>query len=101
MAVNGYRKAGAALVGMFATSLAGHDKGRMYFIIKEEGDFVYLVDGKSRGTQNPKKKRKKHLQAIRAGNEALARKLKDGETIYNEEIRFAIKIWNQSHNLSD
>lgn len=79
---------------MFATSLAGHDKGQMYFIVREEGDFVYLADGKNRGIQNPKKKRKKHLQLIKSADEALAKKLKDGKTIYNEEIKFAIKICN-------
>ena len=80
------------MTGMFAISLAGHDKGRIYLIIKEEGDFVYLTDGKTRGIENPKKKRKKHLQIIKTRDEALAKKLKDGKTIYNEEIRLAIKV---------
>ena len=84
------------MIGMFAVSLAGHDKGRLYLIIGEEGDFAYLVDGKSRGPQNPKKKRKKHLQLIKTKDEVLAEKLKNGKTIYNEEIKFAIKICNQS-----
>lgn len=80
------------MTGMLAISLAGHDKGRIYLIIKEEGDFVYLTDGKTRGIENPKKKRKKHLQIIKTRDEALAKKLKDGKTIYNEEIRLAIKV---------
>lgn len=84
------------MTGMFAISLAGHDKGRLYLIIREEGDFAYLADGKSRGPQNPKKKRKKHLQIIKTKDEVLAEKLKSGKTIYNEEIKFAIKICNQS-----
>ena len=33
------------MTGMFATSLAGHDKGQIYVIIKEEGEYVYLADG--------------------------------------------------------
>ena len=65
---------------MFAISKAGHDKGQMYVILKEEGEYLYLVDGKTRGVDNPKKKKKK-----------LAEKIKDMRTIYNEEIRFAIK----------
>ncbi|GFI69904.1 hypothetical protein IMSAG249_01729 [Lachnospiraceae bacterium] len=81
------------MVGMFATSKAGHDKGQMYIIIKEEGDFAYLADGRTRTLENPKKKRKKHLQAVKAGiDEALAKKLKNGQIIYNEEIKSAIKI---------
>ena len=53
------------MVGMFAISRAGHDKDRVYIIIKEEGDFVYLADGKARGLKNPKKKKKKHLQLMK------------------------------------
>ena len=45
------------MIGMLAVSLAGHDKGRIYLIIGEEGDFCYLADGKTRGAENPKKKR--------------------------------------------
>ena len=32
------------MIGMFAVSLAGHDKGQMYLVIREEGDMVYLAD---------------------------------------------------------
>ena len=39
-----------------------------------------------------KKKKKKHVQPVKTGaDEKLAEKIKDMRTIYNEEIRFAIK----------
>ncbi len=83
---------GETMTGMFAISKAGHDKEQMYVIIKEEGDFFYLADGKSKGIEKPKKKRKKHIQIVKTGtSEVLAEKLKNGQTVYNEEIRFAIK----------
>ena len=91
------------MVGMFATSKAGHDKGQMYIIIKEEGNFVYLADGRTRTLEKPKKKRIKHLQAVKAGIDiALAEKLKNGQIVYNEEIKSAIKIRTKElfeHNL--
>lgn len=81
------------MIGMFAVSKAGHDKGQMYIIIKEEGDFVYLADGRLKTMESPKKKRKKHLQPVKKGmDEALAEKLKSGKPVYNEEIKYAIKI---------
>ncbi len=81
------------MIGMFAVSKAGHDKGQMYVIIKEEGDFVYLADGRLKTLEAPKKKRKKHLQPIKKGiDAALAEKLQNGKTVYNEEIKYAIKI---------
>ena len=81
------------MVGMFAVSKAGHDKGQMYIIVKEEGDFVYLADGRLKTIEAPKKKRKKHLQPIKKGMDAaLADKLKGEMPVYNEEIKYAIKI---------
>ena len=52
---------------MFAISKAGHDKGQMYVILKEEGEYLYLVDGKTRGVDNPKKKKKKQVQPVKTG----------------------------------
>lgn len=81
------------MIGMFAISKAGHDKGRMYLIVKEEEDFFYLADGRSRGIEKPKKKRKKHLQLVKSDiSELLKEKLEGNLTIYNEEIKYAIKI---------
>ncbi len=40
---------------------AGKEKGRLFFVIKTEGDFAYLADGDTRKIEKPKKKRLKHL----------------------------------------
>ena len=81
------------MVGMFAISKAGHDKDQMYVIIKEEGDFFYLSDGRLKGLEKPKKKRKKHIQVVKTGmDEMLAEKLRNGQVVYNEEIKRALKI---------
>lgn len=52
------------MIGELATSKAGHDKDRLYLIIGEEGECVYLCDGRLRGVEHPKKKKKKHIQII-------------------------------------
>ena len=51
-------------VGMLARSKAGHDKGHVYVIFKVDEAYVYLVDGAIRTLENPKKKKKKHVQII-------------------------------------
>ena len=51
-------------VGMLAKSKAGHDKGHVYVILKADETYVYLVDGKIRTMDKPKKKKKKHVQVI-------------------------------------
>ena len=52
------------MIGELATSKAGHDKDRLYMIVGEEAECVYLCDGRLRGVEHPKKKKKKHIQII-------------------------------------
>ena len=49
-------------IGEFAKSKAGHDKEEIFIIINKEEEYVYLVDGKSRILDKPKKKKIKHIQ---------------------------------------
>ena len=51
-------------IGMLARSKAGHDKGHVYIIVETDATSVYLVDGKIRTLDRPKKKKKKHVQLI-------------------------------------
>ena len=48
--------------GMFARSLAGHDKGKLYVISDVQEPYVFLVDGKIRTANRPKKKKLIHVQ---------------------------------------
>ena len=48
--------------GMFARSKAGHDKGKLYIIMKTEGEYAYLTDGRIRPLEKPKKKKIRHIQ---------------------------------------
>ena len=50
--------------GMLAKSKAGHDKGQFYVIYDVDETYVYLVDGKIRTMDKPKKKKRKHVQII-------------------------------------
>ena len=47
-----------------AKSIAGHDKTEVYVVIREDGDAVYLANGKNRTVTSPKRKKLKHLQLI-------------------------------------
>ena len=79
------------MVGKFAKSKAGHDKNQIYVILKEDTEYVYLVDGKLKTIDKPKKKRKKHIQIILKEDENVSKKLKQSEMLTNEEIKVAIK----------
>ena len=47
--------------GRIVRSIAGHDKGEFFVVVKDEGNFVLLCNGKERKLENPKKKNKKHI----------------------------------------
>ena len=71
-------------------SLAGRDKGRLFLVMEIEPNFVYLVDGKLRKVESPKKKRIKHVAYAGVPGEKILTKLISGEKVLNSEIRRAI-----------
>lgn len=78
------------MVGMFARSMAGHDKNRLYIIIREESEYVYLSEGNLRTVEKPKKKKKKHIQIIKTES-GLASGFLNGDKVQNEEVKRAIR----------
>ena len=47
--------------GQIMRSLAGHDKGDLQVVLKTEGVFAYMADGKRRKLEAPKKKKLMHM----------------------------------------
>ena len=85
-------------VGMLAEAKAGHDRGEIYVIIKEDEQYVYLSDGKLKPVDKLKKKNRKHIQIIRKPQQFIIDKLQKGEEVRNEEIKRAIKLFNKEEN---
>ena len=66
-------------------SLKGHDLGRVYLVVATVSeDFVLLVDGEYRKLDNPKQKRRKHIEEIA--------KVQIPELLTDSEIRKICKI---------
>ena len=83
------------MIGKFAISKAGHDKDKLYVIVACDGMFVYVCDGRLRPVERPKRKRLKHIQIInQTVQEELLHKLEHHEKIMDEEIKYAIKHYN-------
>ena len=76
-------------IGNVAISKAGHDKGSRYLIVKIEKDFAYLVDGKLRKLDKPKKKNIKHIQNLYIDDNSIKDKIVNG--ISDEEIKYFVK----------
>ena len=81
-----------AKIGCFAISRAGHDKDKIYVILSLDGDRVMVSDGRLKPVDTPKKKSLKHLQLTnRTVNDTLLAKLRSGQPVTNEEIKYEIK----------
>jgi len=78
-------------IGCFATSIAGHDHNNIYVIIDADDEYVYLVDGKIRKVNNPKKKKLKHVQLIKRTDNTIAGRINNNVALSNEDIKYAIK----------
>ena len=71
-------------------AIAGREKNQTFLILKTEGNIAYLVDGKARKIESPKKKNFKHLQLISKSSQL------DMTSITNAEIIKFLKDYNKS-----
>lgn len=89
-----------SLVGLFVTTTAGHDKNQIYIIIREEDEYVYLVDGIYKTIEKPKRKNKKHILIIdEVHNENIQNHLVNMLPLHNEEVKRAIKLYSKSQTV--
>ena len=73
--------------GCLVRSLAGHDKGTYYIIVREDARYVYLADGRTKTAAKPKRKKRKHVQFSHKWDEALAAQFADGAAVQDEAIQ--------------
>lgn len=76
--------------GLVVKSRAGRDNGKLYLVIKTDGEFVYVANGDTRKIENPKKKKLKHIQKTSYYAENLRARLLASELAENHEVRKAL-----------
>jgi ribosomal protein L14E/L6E/L27E len=89
------------MVGKMAVSLSGHDKGTIYVIVREEGEFLYLCDGTHKPLEHPKKKNRKHIQPVTHLSQEVERAMYLKDAFYNEGIKRAIHLFQRSSQDAD
>ena len=75
--------------GQIVFSKRGRDKGKPFVVLNIEGEYLYLVDGKLRTLDNPKKKKVKHIQPT---NHVCELKT-DGRALQNADIRKHLSLY--------
>ncbi len=80
---------------MLAISLAGHDKGHVYYVTKADDSFIYLANGTTRFLSNPKKKKLKHVQLVKRFPKSLLDIISDETELDDLKIKRIIKCFNR------
>ena len=75
---------------------AGREKGRLFFVVDVQNEYLLLADGKSRRLEAPR-----HVQRVGAAPGELAAKLRSSEIITNSELRKALAVYRGEHGNQD
>ena len=68
-------------------STAGHDQGKLFYVIDEDPVYLVLANGKDRTLDKPKRKKRKHVQKVLRSETRVAAKLISGDKVLNGELR--------------
>ena len=79
-------------------SLAGRDKGKLFYVIETEENFVLIADGRGRKLENPKRKKLKHVRRVSRTETRVAAKLQNGDKVLNSELRRDLATFGQQFN---
>jgi ribosomal protein L14E/L6E/L27E len=77
--------------GQVVFSKSGRDKSLPFIIVDVDEDYVYLADGKHRLLENPKKKKKMHVQICNDIIEEIKSRLEDNLYLNDADLRKALK----------
>ena len=75
------------IIGDVVMATAGRDKGQLFYVIDLEQTYLYLVNGKDRTLEKPKRKKLKHAQKVLRSETRVAEKLRLGDKVLNSELR--------------
>ena len=68
-------------------STAGHDQGKLFYVIDEDANYLTLANGKDRTLDKLKRKKRKHVQKVLRSETRVAEKILHGDKVLNSELR--------------
>ena len=78
-------------IGDYVESLRGRDTNNVYIVKQVDGEYIYLVDGKGKTVDKPKKKKIKHVKLLNQNCKILAEKFANNLNVFDAEIRKHIR----------
>ena len=77
---------------------AGREKGKLFYVLDTDGEYLLLADGKSRRVEAPKRKKRKHARFVADPGGRVAEKIRESERITNSELCKAIASYSGADN---
>ena len=68
-------------------STAGHDRGKLFYVMEADDLYLMLVNGKDRTMDKPKRKKRKHTKKVLRSETRVAEKLRSGDKVLSSELR--------------
>lgn len=84
--------------GQIVRSRAGHDEGNLFCVMDVDGDFLLLADGKTRKTDSPKRKRRKHVALAGKSKHPAMEALSSGKPMLDSELRRVLAVFRDEFN---
>ena len=66
---------------------AGREKGKLFYVLDMDEEFLNLVNGKDRTLEQPKRKKRRHVEEVLRSETRVAEKLRQGDKVLNSELR--------------
>ena len=80
---------------------AGREQGKIFYVIQEDETYLYLVNGKDRTLDKPKRKKRKHVKKVLRSETRVADKLRFGDKVLNSELRRDLAEFSQKMQAND
>ncbi len=84
-------------IGDIVISTYGHDMGEWYVVEEVLNEYVFLVNGKNKPLDKPKKKKVKHVLTTNYFAKDFAFKMQSKQNIQNAEIRKTLKFFKEQN----
>ena len=66
---------------------AGREKGKLFYVLDLDEQYLLLGNGKDRTLEQPKRKKRKHVEKVLRSETRVAEKLRQGDKVLNSELR--------------
>ena len=75
------------IISDVVVSTAGHDQGKLFYVIGTDPVYLILANGMDRTLVKPKRKKRKHVQKVLRSETRVATKIRNGDKVLNSELR--------------